>query len=577
MSASRHSVNTYKAEIGFAASRQPPSLFPEARTLITGDDQLITMLSCTRSLIWGGLLALAGLTAASPVANGPLPIAIRHTPSSPSSFEHRDYNSSSLSTVVPLPPTIQQDLATLLSPSALVLLPSSPSFTQYTHRWSLNTHTNSPSYGVIVIPASERDVSLTIQYANTHSIPFLATTGTHGTWQGLSQLQGGMAIWTRNLTKMEFAADGHSATLGGGLRGNDVIPALWARGKQTTTGSCRCVSLLGPALGGGHGWLQGQYGLGADQILSARVVLANGTAVKTSNTENSDLFWALRGAGHNFGVVTEVEYKLYDAVRPEWSYQSFTFTQDRLEEVYRVHNAVMRNQSQYVVYWSLWRLVPEVDPVNPILVSTVYYNGPASEAASYFAPFAALSPLQTTPVQTTDYPGLAAAAQFRVTDWACQPKAGATVYGMDVDSYDVKGLRKSYNAFRDMIRAEPALSLSMAYLEGYSLQAVQAVPYESTAFALRDRKLLYGFLVTYEETERNKTLDAQAQKWGEKIRDAAYGDKVKQKSVYVNYAKGSESLQAMYGYEGWRQERLKMLKRKYDPKGKFSFYAPIKA
>lgn len=562
------------------------------------------MLSCTRYLIWGGLLTLAGLTAASPVATGPLPIATRHTPSFPSFLEHRDYNTSSLSPVVSLPPTIQSDLTTLLSPSALVLLPSSPSFTQYTYRWSLNTHTNSPSYGVIVIPASERDVSLTIQYANTHSIPFLATTGTHGTWQGLSQLQGGMAIWTRNLTKMEFAADGHSATLGGGLRGNDVIPALWARGKQTTTGSWRCVSLLGPALGGGHGWLQGQYGLGADQILSARVVLANGTAVKTSNTENSDLFWALRGAGHNFGVVTEVEYKLYDAVRPEWSYQSFTFTQDRLEEVYRVHNAVMRNQSQYVVYWSLWRLVPEVDPVNvslslplfppsypgtcpgditnttskqPILVSTVYYNGPASEAASYFAPFAALSPLQTTEVLTTDYPGLAAAAQFRVTDWACQPKAGATVYGMDVDSYDVKGLRKSYNAFRDMIRAEPALSLSMAYLEGYSLQAVQAVPYESTAFALRDRKLLYGFLVTYEETERNKTLDAQAQKWGEKIRDAAYGDKVKQKSVYVNYAKGSESLQAMYGYEGWRQERLKMLKRKYDPKGKFSFYAPIKA
>lgn len=59
-----------------------------------------------------------------------------------------------------------------------------------------------------------------------------------------------------------------------------------------------------------------------------------------------------------------MEYKLYDAVRPEWTYQSFTFTQDRLEEVYRVHNAVMRNQSQYVVYWSLWRLVPEVDPVN---------------------------------------------------------------------------------------------------------------------------------------------------------------------------------------------------------------------
>ncbi|KAH7629341.1 hypothetical protein B0T09DRAFT_265578 [Sordaria sp. MPI-SDFR-AT-0083] len=533
------------------------------------------MLSSTRSLIWGGLLALASFATASPVATGPLPIAIRDS-SPPSSLENRDYNTSSLlSPVVFIPPTIQQDLTSLLSPSALVILPSSPSFPQYTSRWSLNTRTNSPSYAVIVIPASERDVSLTIQYANAHSIPFLATTGTHGTWHGLSKLQGGMAIWTRNLTKMEFAADGNSATLGGGLRGNDVVPALWARGKQTTTGSCRCVSLLGPALGGGHGWLQGQYGLGADQILSARVVLANGTAVKASNTENSDLFWALRGAGHNFGVVTEVEYKLYDAVRPNWAYQSFTFTQDRLEDVYRVHNEVMRNQNQYVVYWSLWRLVPEVDAVNPILVSTVYYNGPASEALPYFAPFAALNPLDTTPVQTTDYPGLAAAAQFRVTDWACQPKTGATVYGMDVDTYDLPALRQSYNFLSQMIRTEPALSASMAYLEGYSLQAVQAVPYESTAFALRDRKLLYGFLVTYEGAT-NKTLDAQAQKWGEKIRNAAYGG-VSRKYAYVNYAKGSETMQQMYGYEGWRQERLKQLKRKYDPRGRFSFYAGIKA
>lgn len=344
-----------------------------------------TMLSSTRSLIWGGLLALASFATASPVATGPLPIAIRDS-SPPSSLENRDYNTSSLlSPVVFIPPTIQQDLTSLLSPSALVILPSSPSFPQYTSRWSLNTRTNSPSYAVIVIPASERDVSLTIQYANAHSIPFLATTGTHGTWHGLSKLQGGMAIWTRNLTKMEFAADGNSATLGGGLRGNDVIPALWARGKQTTTGSCRCVSLLGPALGGGHGWLQGQYGLGADQILSARVVLANGTAVKASNTENSDLFWALRGAGHNFGVVTEVEYKLYDAVRPNWAYQSFTFTQDRLEDVYRVHNEVMRNQNQYVVYWSLWRLVPEVDAVNVSLFFHFFSFPPPFRSMSTFS------------------------------------------------------------------------------------------------------------------------------------------------------------------------------------------------
>lgn len=352
-----------------------------------------TMLTCTRSLIWGILLALATFTTASPFTPGPLPIVAVRDPSPPSSLTlgPRDYNTSSLlSPIISLPPTIQADLTTLLSPRAQVLLPSSPSFSSYTHRWSENPRTNSPTYAIIVIPASESDVSQTIRYANSRSIPFLATTGTHGTWHGLAQLQGGMAIWTRNLTKMEFAADGKSATLGGGLRGDDVVPALWARGKQTTTGSCRCVSLLGPALGGGHGWLQGQYGLGADQILSARVVLANGTAVKASNTENSDLFWALRGAGHNFGVVTEVEYKLYDAVRPNWAYQSFTFRQDRLEEVYRVHNEVMRNQSQYVVYWSLWRKAPEVDPVDVSIPPSPPLPLSPSPPLPLFSPFSFL-------------------------------------------------------------------------------------------------------------------------------------------------------------------------------------------
>jgi FAD/FMN-containing dehydrogenase len=63
-------------------------------------------------------------------------------------------------------------------------------------------------------------------------------------------------------------------------------------------------------LGGGHGLLQGHYGLLSDNLISARMVLANGTAVTVSSESNPDLFWAIRGAGHNFGIVTEFEYKI---------------------------------------------------------------------------------------------------------------------------------------------------------------------------------------------------------------------------------------------------------------------------
>src|ERR1700753_1122435 len=68
------------------------------------------------------------------------------------------------------------------------------------------------------------------------------------------------------------------------------------------TGICECVGVTAPMLGGGHGWNQGKYGLPADQVVEARIVLSNGTAVTVSDTYNPDLFWAIRGAGHNFGL-----------------------------------------------------------------------------------------------------------------------------------------------------------------------------------------------------------------------------------------------------------------------------------
>lgn len=62
--------------------------------------------------------------------------------------------------------------------------------------------------------------------------------------------------------------------------------------------------MLSPILGGGHGWLQGRYGLASDNLVSANMVLADGTTTTVSSENNSDLFWAARGAGHNIGIVT---------------------------------------------------------------------------------------------------------------------------------------------------------------------------------------------------------------------------------------------------------------------------------
>lgn len=132
-------------------------------------------------------------------------------------------------------------------------------------------------------------------------------------------------------------------------------------------------------LGGGHGWLQGRQGLLADNLISLRMVLANGSGITVSETEHADLFWALRGAGHNFGIVTSFEYKIHDRT-PEtemWSWEQFIFRQDQVRDVYGLANAMLggsvSEQPVELVHWSYFVKVPEIDPehVSLSLSSTV--------------------------------------------------------------------------------------------------------------------------------------------------------------------------------------------------------------
>ena len=127
------------------------------------------------------------------------------------------------------------------------------------------------------------------------------------------------------------------------------------------TGICECVGISAPVLGGGHGWLQGQYGLMADQVVSARLLLPNGELVTVSKNSNPDLFWAIRGAGHNFGLVMEWEYRVYDNSAPLWSYEIFVFSGDKLEALYNLANKVLLDQPPELIYWGYIIKVTEID------------------------------------------------------------------------------------------------------------------------------------------------------------------------------------------------------------------------
>ena len=102
---------------------------------------------------------------------------------------------------------------------------------------------------------------------------------------------------------------------------------------------------MGPALGGGFGIYMGYFGLMLDNILAMTVVLANGTVAEVSSTSHSDLYWAMRGAGHNFGVVTSFTQKIYDDPGNVF-YAEMQFAGDKIEAFFEVLNKFNDNGNQ---------------------------------------------------------------------------------------------------------------------------------------------------------------------------------------------------------------------------------------
>lgn len=130
-------------------------------------------------------------------------------------------------------------------------------------------------------------------------------------------------------------------------------------------GGCETTSLLGPGLGGGHGFLQGKYGLISDQFVSARIVLADGSIQEVSaDSGDPDLWWALQGAGHNFGLVTSISVKIYDIEEGDvWSHRTYTFTLDKVGPVYELVNKLWPDgttPTSLINFSVLWR-IPAVD------------------------------------------------------------------------------------------------------------------------------------------------------------------------------------------------------------------------
>lgn len=185
---------------------------------------------------------------------------------------------------------------------------------------------------------SAADVQACVRWARAHDVALSVRGGGHD-WAGRALRHDGLVIDLSRMRQVTLDPSAKLASVGGGATGHDVTAAASAHGLAAVTPNVGAVGMAGFLLGGGYGPLTTRFGLGLDNLLAAQVVLADGRCVWADESNHTDLFWALRGGGGNFGVVTAMRVRLHAVDEVLAGVIVFPF--DQATQVLRGHSELM--------------------------------------------------------------------------------------------------------------------------------------------------------------------------------------------------------------------------------------------
>ena len=167
-------------------------------------------------------------------------------------------------------------------------------------------HSGIGTPAAIIRAASVDDVRGALRYASAERLEVMVRSGGHSAWGGVP---GGLTLDISALD--DVSVDGTRVSVGGGARWGDVARVLTGHGLGISSGDTASVGVGGLTLGGGIGWMTRAWGLASDQLVGAQLVTARGDVVEVTDASHPDLFWALRGGGGNFGVVTRFDFEAH--------------------------------------------------------------------------------------------------------------------------------------------------------------------------------------------------------------------------------------------------------------------------
>ena len=235
-----------------------------------------------------------------------------------------------------------------------LVLPGDETYERASHIWNARLNRN-PAAVARCIDAD--DIRVALAFARRNGVAITVRGGGHD-YAGNSVCDNGLVIDLSRMDKVEIDLEARTARAQAGARWNAVDQASLAHGLAAAGGTVSSVGVAGFTLGGGVGHLVRSHGLAVDNLVSAEVITVDGKTVQANETENPDLFWAIRGGGGNFGIVTAFTFRLHK-IGTQALVGQIIYPFEEFRQVMTAYREFMRNApDELMVYAFLFRVPP---------------------------------------------------------------------------------------------------------------------------------------------------------------------------------------------------------------------------
>jgi FAD/FMN-containing dehydrogenase len=407
-----------------------------------------------------------------------------------------------------------------------------------------------PRPRAIVRVANVGDVSRVVSFARESGTAFIVRSGGHGV-AGYAVPEGGVVLDLAQMRALEIDAERRTAWAESGLTAGEYTTAADAHGLATGFGDTGSVGLGGLTLGGGVGYLVRKHGLTIDDLLAADVVTADGELVRVDADSHPDLFWAIRGGGGNFGVATRFQFRLHPVGTIVGGMMMLPATPEVIESFIALSEAAPEELSTIanVMPAPPMPFVPAEHHGKLVIFAMLCYAGAVEAGERALAPFRAIATPIVDMVKPGRYPEM-----YPPEDPNYHPIAtGRTLFIDSVDRGVAEMIVDRLNASNAMMRVA-----QLRVLGG----AMARVPVDATAFAHRRSRIMVNVAALYERPDQVSLHEPWVTGFAAALKQGDGG-------AYVNFLVDEGDARIRDAYPGKTWDRLRSIKRRYDPTNLF--------